>query len=778
MTEHLADTRHNAALNNNGNLLVNAERVRLLYKNASFSMTASLINSSVLSLIFWKVIDHTNIIAWVMSIILVTVLRYVDVVHFLRSSPEPSQALRRFTLGTFFSGIAWGLAGVIIFPAESLIYQAFLAFVLGGMVTGAAGAYSVVKRTFFSFCIPALTPIIIRFLLIGDVDHIAMAGMFLLFAVLVTAIAMYMHNMNINSLKIRFENKNLISYLGSAKADAEKLAQDLTAEIEIRKNTEEQLNQHKQHLQELVEERSAELISANDQLTKEIRERLRAEKALRQSEEYFRSLIENTSDLITVVNREGKILYLNPSVEQLLGYRQEDLYNMNIFEFIHPEDNQATFEGFSRIIQSAGNIESLIIRIRHQNGSWHVFEVIGKSIMRDSGVMNVVINSRDITERRKMEEEVSKSQKLESVGILAGGIAHDFNNLLQAMMGNISLSKMLSDPAGKTYDLLEKAEQAAEQARDLSYRLLTFSKGGEPFKQIIPLKKLIVDSITLALRGSGITPVFDFEDNLYSVKVDESQIKQVINNIVANAKEAMPDGGTLAVEASNIDLDAKDNLPLNEGRYIHLSFTDEGIGIPEEDLQKIFDPYFTTKEMNSKKGQGLGLAICHSIIMKHEGFITVESKAGKGTTFHIYLPATEQAVPAITKEGEQARGRRTILFMDDEARVRDIGGQILESLGYGVELAKSGEEAIETLTKAREAGRSFYAFILDLTVKEGMGGKEALLKLKEIDPGIKAIVSSGYTDDPIMKDSTKYGFTNAIAKPYTVEALKELLAKL
>ena len=541
MADHLSNTQY-TALNNGNLILINAERVKLLYKNASFSMIASLINSSVLFLIFWKVIDHTHIISWVASILLVTALRYVDVVNFLRAAPEPSKALNRFTLGTFLSGIVWGSAGVIIFPAESLIHQTFLAFVLGGMVTGAAGAYSVVKRTYFSFCIPALMPIIIRLLLIGDVGHIAMAGMLLLFAVLVTAMAMYMHNMTMNSLKIRFENKNLISYLDAAKADAENLARDLTREIDMRKKTEEQLNEHKQHLEELVEERNTELLSANDQLRKEIRERLRAEKALRQSEEYFRSLIENTLDLITVVDREGKILYLNPSVEQLLGYRQEDLYNMHILDFVHPEDKQAVSEAFSKVIQKPGNVESLTVRIRNQNGSWNIFEVVGKSLMKDSGAMNVVINSRDVTERRKMEEELLKAQKLESVGILAGGIAHDFNNLLQAIMGNISLSKMYSDPAGRTYELLGKAEQASEQARDLSYRLLTFSKGGEPLKQVMSLEKLLVESVTFSLSGSKISPRFEFGNNLHTVKGDESQIKQVINNIVTNAKEAMHRG--------------------------------------------------------------------------------------------------------------------------------------------------------------------------------------------------------------------------------------------
>jgi two-component system, cell cycle sensor histidine kinase and response regulator CckA len=778
MTEHFRDNQHNTALNNNENLLVRAEQIKLLYRNAPVSMIASVINPCILVIILWNAVNHQYLLAWAAGVILVTAFRYSDVIRFQRAAPAPSQALNRFTLGTFLSGIMWGSAGVIIFPSESLVHQTFLAFVLGGMVTGSAGAYSVVKRTFFSFCIPVIAPIIIRFFLIADLNHITMASMILLFAVLVTAMAMYMHNMNINSLRIRFENKNLISYLDAAKADAENLAQDLTREIAMRKNTEEQLNQHKEHLQELVEERNTELLSANDQLRKEIRERLRAEKALKQSEEYFRSLIENTQDLIAVVDREGKILYLNPSVEQLLGYWQEDLYHMNIFEFIHPEDKQTAFEKFGSITQKPGNVESLLIRIKHHNGSWNIFEAIGKSIMKDSGSMNVVINSRDVTERRKIEEELSKVQKLESVGILAGGIAHDFNNLLQAIMGNISLSKILSDPAGKTYDLLGKAEQAAEQARDLSYRLLTFSKGGEPFRQLISLKELLVEAVTLALSGSGIAPGFAFEENLYTVKVDESQIRQVIRNIVENAKEAMPDGGTFTAGANNIDIGAKDNLPLKEGRYLHISFTDQGIGIPEKSLSRIFDPYFSTKEMGTEKGQGLGLAICHSIVSKHEGLITVESQPGKGTTFHIYLPAAEQALPAAIKEGGQLPGRRVILFMDDEVRVRDIGGKMLESLGYGVELAKNGEEAIEAFRKARESGRSFDAVILDLTVKEGMSGREAIRRLKEIDPGIKAIVSSGYADDPIMKDFNKHGFMDAIAKPYTIEELQALLAKL
>jgi PAS domain S-box-containing protein len=395
----------------------------------------------------------------------------------------------------------------------------------------------------------------------------------------------------------------------------------------------------------------------------------------------------------------------------------------------------------------------------------------------EGNVVRVVGTVQDITDQKYMEAEVMKAQKLESVGILAGGIAHDFNNLLQAIMGNISLAKMLTDPKDRTAPLLEEAEKASKQAKELSYRLLTFSKGGEPVRRIISIRNPLGEAVSLSLSGSNIACELSLPEDLEPVEVDEGQMKQVFSNLLINAKDAMPEGGTIEISATNVRITGSDNLPLKEGQYVKLSVADHGTGIPEENLPRIFDPYFSTKDRGSQKGMGLGLAICHSIITRHEGHIAVESAVGVGTTFHIYLPASAKGIPEEKtgkREGPFA-GMGRVLFMDDDERVRKIAGAMLRQLGYDVELASKGEEAIEAYRRAKESGKTFAEVILDLTVQGGMGGERTLMKLREIDPAVKAVISSGYADDPIMKDFRAYGFAGAIAKPYTIEKLTELL---
>ncbi len=395
-------------------------------------------------------------------------------------------------------------------------------------------------------------------------------------------------------------------------------------------------------------------------------------------------------------------------------------------------------------------------------------------------VIKLVHVIRDITVRKKMESEVLKTQKLESIGILAGGIAHDFNNLLQAILGNISLAKMLTNPKENTSHLLEEAEKASEQAKELNYRLLTFSRGGDPVRRTASVKNLLKESISLCLSGSKVACEVSLPEDLDLIEVDKGQMTQVFNNLLINAKEAMPDGGTVEISASNVRITGNDNLPLREGQYVKIAVTDHGAGISEKHLPRIFDPYFSTKDRGSEKGMGLGLAICHSIIAKHGGHIGVESEVGGGTSFYVYLPASPKSIAEEKTEKDVGlfAGRGRVLLMDDDERVRRITGAMLQQLGYDVEFARNGEEAIERYRREKESGKRFDAVILDLTVQGGIGGEEALRKLREIDPEVKAVISSGYADDPVIKNFRAYGFLGAIAKPYTIEKLMALLEKL
>ncbi|MBU0569059.1 response regulator [bacterium] len=377
------------------------------------------------------------------------------------------------------------------------------------------------------------------------------------------------------------------------------------------------------------------------------------------------------------------------------------------------------------------------------------------------------------TERRKMEEEIQKIQKLESVGVLAGGIAHDFNNILSAILTNIQIAKMQ-----KREDIskhLEKVEKAIYRATNLTHQLLTFAKGGAPIKKLGSVIGLLQETAIFVLHGSNVTCEFSIAGDLWPVECDKSQISQAINNFIINAREAMPEGGTVVISAKNLLVEKGKDLPVEEGKYIEISIKDEGIGIPKENIHKIFDPFFTTKH----KGDGLGLASAYSIIKNHDGYIKAESKLGVGTTFNVYLPAREERIAIRGKEVEEIPcGQGRILLMDDEEIVREATGEVLKYLGYEVEFAKNGHEAIKLYKKAEESKQPFDLVIMDLTIPGGMGGKEAIGKLKEIYPGVKAIVFSGYSNDPVMADPEKYGFCGVLPKPYKIKEMGEVLHKV
>ncbi|HSQ78704.1 MAG TPA: ATP-binding protein, partial [Nitrospirota bacterium] len=377
---------------------------------------------------------------------------------------------------------------------------------------------------------------------------------------------------------------------------------------------------------------------------------------------------------------------------------------------------------------------------------------------------------KEIADREQMEEELLKAQKLESVSILAGGIAHDFNNLLSSILGNIGLAMLDIDPDHHAFKQLVGAEKASLRAQDLTRQLLTFSKGGAPVKKLTNIGELVKESASFALRGSRVNYEFSIDVDLKLVEVDEGQMSQVVHNLVINADHAMPEGGTIAIRCRNITDRAHGVLPLREEGYVCISVEDRGVGVPKEHLAKIFDPYFTTKQ----KGSGLGLATTYSIVKKHGGRITVESALGKGTTFHVYLPASRQTkLPEKAEEGAVRTGTGTILVMDDEAEVRETTGNVLTRLGYNVVFASDGGEAVERYRQARDSGRVFDLVIMDLTVPGGLGGKEALKKLRELGPGVKAIVSSGYSNDPIMADFGKHGFNGVVTKPYRIKELSD-----
>jgi PAS domain S-box-containing protein len=507
-------------------------------------------------------------------------------------------------------------------------------------------------------------------------------------------------------------------------------------------------------------------------LYQDITERKRAEEALRESEERWYNIFNYAPIGICLSTPDGKILSTNKALETISGYIFKELKNVDIKDICeHPDDMKRLLD----MLNQNGRVSNCTIRLKRKDGtSYDALLNIMQTHVKGEAVFQTTCI--DITERKRDEEEQQRIARLESIGTLAGGIAHDFNNLLTGIMGNIGLAKRLLKTEGKAYERLDEAEKAATRARALTQQLLTFARGGSPVKKPASITELIKETAPFALRGSNVRLEISLPYDPWTVEVDEGQISQAINNIVINANEAMPAGGTLKIRVRNMVINKAGTPPLPRGNYIQIDIEDKGEGISKKDLPKIFEPYFTTKQ----KGSGLGLATAYSIISNHGGYITVDTAQNAGTTFHIYLPASDKT-PTEKKNPAPAttihHGGR-ILVMDDEEVIRKMLQTMLKLAGYEVEVTCDGAEALHKYAQAKESGQPFAAVIMDLTIPGGMGGKEAVKKLLQIDPDVRVIVSSGYATDPIMSEYKKYGFSAVITKPYSVNQLEETIHNL
>ena len=554
----------------------------------------------------------------------------------------------------------------------------------------------------------------------------------------------------------------------------------------------------------VLKEQLSRLVPAVNRALREADERVRrrrAEHALQQSEQKYRQFYEFSKHGIAFSDMGGHLLEANQSFLDMLGLTMAEFRELTYQDLTpskwHEMDadilkNQVMTRGFSdefekEHVRKNGEVFPAAVRV------WLIQNDQGKP----AGMWAVI---RDITEYRMCEEERTKRSKLESVGILTGGIAHDFNNLLTVILGNISMAKVDLRPEDPAYGFLEAAEKGLLQSNDLTNRLITFSKGGAPVKKKVSIGNLLKGAASLALSGSNVNCEFRIPDDLWPVELDEGQIKHVFNNLIMNGAEAMPEGGIIQVQTGNRIIRGRKvglDMTLYPGKYVKISIRDTGLGIPEKNLPLIFDPYFSTKERGTQKGMGLGLATAYSIIKKHQGAITAESELGIGTTFHIHLPAIlpEQRAERPAQRAERAEidpqsttqpaGKSSIvnrqssiprvLVMDDEEMLRNMMKMMLGQLGYEAEVAKDGHEAIDLFRKAKASGNPFDALILDLTIRGDMGGKEVIRSLLEIDPAVRAVISSEYFNDPVMAHFRDYGFCGAMTKPYAMKELREVL---
>ncbi len=510
---------------------------------------------------------------------------------------------------------------------------------------------------------------------------------------------------------------------------------------------------------------TVQLERTNGRLQSEIDVRKQAVNALVASDARYRAIIDAFDGFIYVCSADNRIEFVNQRLQEYLG---RDGTGELCFKAIYGRDSACPQCAAEKVF----NGETLRWEMESpRSGRWHF--VTASAIRNADGTASKQTMIIDITDRRNMEEDLLKAKKLESVGLLAGGIAHDFNNLLVGILSNIELAKMKSVTDSGAYERLTEAEQAAYRAKELTLQLLTFAKGGTPLKTVLDPGDLIRKSVGLSLRGSKVKSDVRIPDDLWPVEADEGQLSQAFNNVVLNADQAMPEGGTITVVCENVVLGPSKVISLKEGKYVRVMIEDHGIGIAREHLSKIFDPYFTTK----RRGSGLGLSTAYSIIKKHDGMIVAESELGKGSRLLIYLPASDKELrkPAAVPE-VPVRGQGRVLIMDDDEIVRDSCRAILQELGYEAALACDGAEAIEAYRKAKEAGKPFRAVIMDLTVPGGLGGKETLQKLLEFDPDVRAIVSSGYSNDPVIARFAEYGFKGVVTKPYRVKTLSDAVS--
>ncbi|MFC1524119.1 response regulator, partial [Thermodesulfobacteriota bacterium] len=518
-------------------------------------------------------------------------------------------------------------------------------------------------------------------------------------------------------------------------------------------------------LEALVAERTAELSMANTALLSEIDEREKAQTAVAAEKEQLAVTLRSIGDGVITTETESNVVLLNRIAEELTGWTQEEASGRPLWEVFRLVEDQSGEFGSS----GDGVLQS-------RDGGRRKIAQSSATILNEEGtVIGVVLVFRDVTEKRLMEEELLKARKLESIGVLAGGIAHDFNNIMVAVLGNINLARLKLINSGTDEPLLEEAEKASLRARDLTQQLLTFAKGGDPVRKARSIKEVIRDNADFVLRGSNVRCNYAFPDDLWPVEIDAGQISQVIQNIVINAKQAMPMGGELQISCRNLPIE-KNTFSLPAGAYVEIAIQDQGIGIQAGLLDKIFDPYFSTKQ----KGSGLGLAITHSIISKHEGIVLVDSLPENGTTFTIILPAGEAGQPeaAVAMSAAKTLSQGRILVMDDEEQVREVLKTMLMQLGNPVVVAEDGAEAIAQYQKHLDSDEPFDLVILDLTVPGGMGGLEALREILRLHPEARVMVSSGYSNDPVISRYQEYGFCAALSKPFQMDELTAALGSI
>ncbi len=510
---------------------------------------------------------------------------------------------------------------------------------------------------------------------------------------------------------------------------------------------------------------------ATTELHRELGERRRAEEALRRSEGKLALHLHQTAVGVIELDRDFRIAYWNPAAERIFGWTREEVAGRTADFLIPAERRPELHEIWQKVLEQSGGWHHVSSN-RTRDGRTITCEWFNTKLLDDGGEVDGVMSlALDVSERERREEAQARAQRLESLAVMAGGIAHDFNNLLTGILGNLTLLLADDPPHAERVEMLGEAEAAARRARALTLQLLTFSRGGAPAKELIDPGPVVREAALFASRGAAGTCRIEVPAGLWPVEADPGQLGQVVQNLVLNALEARPDG-EVTISLANV---AREPPATPSGPCLHLQVSDQGTGMPPERLERIFDPFFSTK----RRGSGLGLAVTHSIVARHGGQVEVASAVGRGSTFDIYLPALpDRTLRPADPDVPVAPMNLRVLVMDDEAPILRLAQRTLGAAGCQVVVAADGQEAVERWREAHVAGRPFDVVVLDLTVPGRMAGEETLSVLLELDPRVRAVVSSGYSESEVMEDHRAHGFRAAIPKPWSAEELRRVVAEV
>lgn len=721
-------------------------QVHLLYMQAHISNMSIVI----ISLLFYFILEprlNSNLpLVWLIALLLTASYR----MYLWRSQkvrPETRSTgswLNCYLIGCGLVGVSWSIIYPFLYWTDDPFVFAALLMLAFGIISSAIPILSACIPAFILYTYPQGLMVIITILCFEESAYNWIAAAVGIFMIIITLFIRNINRSILQSIRLEAQNSALIK--------------DLNDEISQRER--------------LISQRTEELNEKNNDLMIEIKHHERTEERLQQANNDLDATLRAIPDLLFELDEKGTYLDLWAHNPELLVAQKNALIGRTVNEVLSADSAHGVMAAIHEAAET-GTANGQVIRLPLHHGV-HWFELSASRKKLKEGDCHYLILARDITDKQQMEAELFKIRKLDSLGVLAGGIAHDFNNILSAILGNIELAGYRVKKDEKAVSLLSDAQKATKRAAKLTQQLLTFSRGGHPVKETTSLAGLISETADFVLHGSQVSCMYTFQDDLWMVDVDSGQISQVIQNIILNAAHAMPEGGRINIHCDNVE----DNssallLIMQEGHFVRITIQDTGVGIPQEDVDRIFDPYFTTK----LEGNGLGLAICYSIIKKHDGYISVQSSLGKGTLFTLYLPARLASNITVVQQRklQPAVAAATVLVMDDEEMIRQIAQKQLSLLGHHAVLVADGEAAINKYQELQTNGTPVDIVMMDLTIPGGMGGREASKILLQLDPEAKIIVVSGYSNDPLMAHYREYGLSAAVIKPFDLGRLKKAI---